>query len=60
MAAITSAKWRVNFKIESLTNNTTYWQEFSIVYGRGPVDDFVKEIKKKGYVEIDVVFIMTL
>jgi len=54
MPAITSATWRVNFQLESLTVQTHYWQDFSIVYGRQPVDDFVKELKRLGYTGVTV------
>lgn len=60
MPAIISAKWRVSFKKNSLTDNHTYWQEFSIVYGEKPVIDFVSELKSKGYVEIIKQFIVQL
>lgn len=60
MPAITSATWRVQFKRNSLTDNLTYWQDFSITLGKQPALDFEKEIKRKGYVDIEIILIATL
>lgn len=54
MPAITSATWRVTFRKESLVDQASYTQDFSIVYGRVPVDDFVREVKRLGYVDVTV------
>jgi len=57
MPAISSAIYRVTFKRSSLTDPDLYWQDFSITLGLQAPQDFMNEMKKLGFLQVQLILI---